>query len=62
LAFFGFGTIGSESNEIGILAPTMMHKEETLVVNKDLLLPSCSSKEGANKIFVSATIDLELEE
>jgi hypothetical protein len=62
LAFFGFGTIGLKSSELGILTPTMMRKEETLVINKDLLPPSCSSKEGANKIFVFAIIKLELEE
>jgi hypothetical protein len=62
LAFFGFRTIGSESSEIGFSTPTMMFTEETLVVNKDLILPSCSSKEGGNKIFIFATIDLELEE
>ncbi len=39
-----------------------MLKEEAPIVNKDLLLPSCSFGEGGNKIFVSTTIDLGLEE
>ncbi len=61
LVFFVYGTIWSKSSEIGFLAPIVL-KEKTLVIYKDLLLPSCSSKEWSNKILVSATIDLELEE
>jgi hypothetical protein len=44
LAFFVYGTILSKSSEIGFLAPIVL-KEKTLIINKDLLLPSCSSKE-----------------
>jgi hypothetical protein len=36
--------------------------KEAPVVNKDFLLPSCSSKEGGKNILVLATMDLELEE
>ncbi len=39
-----------------------MPKEETLAINKNLLLPSYNSKEGCNKILVSFTMDLELKE
>jgi hypothetical protein len=62
LAFFGFGTIRSKSNEIGSFAPITVPEEEAQIVNKDLLLPSCSFGERDNKIFVFTTIDLELEE
>jgi hypothetical protein len=60
LAFFGFGTIGLKSNEIGSSTPTTMPEEETPTINKDLLLPSYRKR--GNKILVFATIDLELEE
>jgi len=36
-------------------------EEKTLTINKDLLLTSCNSREGGNKIFIFATIDLELQ-
>jgi len=62
LTFFGFGIVGLESSDIGFSTPTTMPKEETPIVNKDLLLPSCNSKEGANKILFFATINLELDE
>ncbi len=39
-----------------------MPKLEALVVNKDLLVPSCNSREGGNKILVFSIINLELEE
>jgi hypothetical protein len=39
-----------------------MLEEETLAINKDLLIPFYSSKEGCNKILVSITMDLELKE
>jgi hypothetical protein len=62
LTFFGFGTIRSKSNEIGFFAPIIVLKEEAPIVNKDLLLPSCSFGERGNKIFVPTSIDLGLEE
>jgi hypothetical protein len=60
LVFLGFGTIGSKS--IGYLALIAVPEEETLAINKDLLLPSCSLKEGCNKILVFVIMDLELKE
>jgi hypothetical protein len=39
-----------------------MLEEEAPIINKDLLLPSCSFGERGNKIFVFTTIDLELED
>jgi hypothetical protein len=60
LPLFGFGTIGSKSNEIGSFASIIVQK--TSILNKDLLLPSYSFGERGNKIFVSTTIDLELKE
>jgi hypothetical protein len=62
LAFFGFGTIGLESIEIGFSTPTIVLEEETLVVSKDLLQPFCNSRDEGNKTHIFATIDLELEE
>jgi hypothetical protein len=49
LAFFGFGTIGSELSEIGSLAPTIVPTLEALVVNKDLLLHFVIPGRGATK-------------
>ena len=57
-----FGTIGSKSNEIGSSTLIAVLEEETLAINKDLLLPFYSLKEGCNKILVSVTMDLELKE
>jgi hypothetical protein len=37
-------------------------EEETPTINKDLLLPSYSSREGCNKILVYVTMDFELKE
>jgi hypothetical protein len=37
-------------------------RKNTPILNKDLLLPFYSFRERGNKIFVSITIDLELEE
>jgi hypothetical protein len=63
LPFFGFGTIGSKSNEIGSFASITVHEEKkTSILNKDLLLPSYSFGERGNTIFVSIAIDLELKE
>ncbi len=39
-----------------------MPEEKTLTINKDLLLPFYSSREGCNKILVYVTMDLELKE
>jgi hypothetical protein len=39
-----------------------MFEEKTPIVNKDLLLPFYSFGKRGNKIFVSTTIDLGLEE
>ncbi len=39
-----------------------MPKEEAPILNKDLLLRNCSFGEKGNKIFISSTMDLELEE
>jgi len=50
LAFFGFGIVGLKSSDIGFSTPIIVLKKETLAVNKDLLLPSCSSKEGGQQI------------
>jgi len=50
LAFFGFGIVGLKSSDIGFSTPIIVPKKETLAVNKDLLLPSCSSKEGGQQI------------
>jgi hypothetical protein len=52
LVFFGFGTIGSKSNEIGSSTLIAMPEEETLAINKDLLLTFYSSREGWNTILV----------
>ncbi len=55
-------SIRSKLNEIGSFALITMLEEEAPIVNKDLLLSSCSFGERGNKIFVSTTIDLELED
>ncbi len=39
-----------------------MVEEEILAINKDLLLPFYSLREGCNKILVFVTMDLELKE